>query len=138
MKNIWHIWHTKHKKTLPIRCSICAIFLPFVSVSLQICNGTDTNAKPENNILFYFPLSSPFCTWFFLSPLKICLSLPSSQPCSSSSHNQTQARRRWRRQRRRRIRRTKRIWFLISDFWSLSLAWFVGLWVHSYVMMVTN
>ena len=74
MSNIWHIWHTKHQKTPHNKCSICAKFLPFVSVPLQICNSTDTNAKPENNILFDFSLSSQFFIWFFLYLLKIYLS----------------------------------------------------------------
>ena len=68
------------QKTPPIRCFICAKFLPFVSVPLQICNGTDTNAKPKNTILFDFSLSSYLFIWFFLSLLRICLFLPSSQP----------------------------------------------------------
>ena len=47
---------------------------------MQICNSTDTNAKPKNIILLDFSLSSHFFIWFFLSLLKIYLSLPSSQP----------------------------------------------------------
>ena len=45
------------QKTPPIRCSICANFLPFVSVPLQICNVTDINGKLKNTILFDFSLS---------------------------------------------------------------------------------
>ena len=71
---------TPNTKTPPIKCSICAKFLPFVSAPLQICNGTDTNGKLKNTILFGFSLSSHFFIWFSLSLLRICLSLPSSQP----------------------------------------------------------
>ena len=61
--NIWHLAH-QAQKTPPIRCSMCAKFLPFVSVPLQICNGMDTNAKPKNTILFDFSLSSHFFIYF--------------------------------------------------------------------------
>ena len=105
MLNIWHISHTKHKKQLPIRFCICCKIIPFVSIPLQICNGTDRCGKPKIIILFDFSLSSHFFIWFSLSLLRICLSLslsPKFPTCSSSSHNWMRARRRWRRRRRRR------------------------------------
>ena len=57
--NIKYLTH-QTKKTPPIKCSIFAKFLPFVSVPLQICIGTDTNAKLKNTILFDFSLFSHF------------------------------------------------------------------------------
>ena len=100
-KYLAHLPH-QTQKTSPIRCCICAKFLHFVSVPLQICNSTDTDGKLKNIILFNFSLSSHFFIWFSLSLLRICLSLsPKFPTCSSSSHNRTRARRRCRRRRRR-------------------------------------
>ena len=38
------------QKIPPIRCCICAKIIPFLSVPLQICNGTDRNGK----LKYYF------------------------------------------------------------------------------------
>ena len=54
MINIWHISHTKQENQLSIRyCKCCKIIL-FVSVPLQICNGTDRCGKPKIIILLDF------------------------------------------------------------------------------------
>ena len=96
--NAKYLAHLPHQtqKTPPIRCCVCDKFLQFVSVPLQICNGTDTDGKLKNIILFNFSLSSHFFIWFSLSLFRICLSLfPKFLTRSSSSHNQMRARRRW-------------------------------------------
>ena len=52
-KYLAHLAHQTQK--IPhIRCYICAKIILFVSVPLQICNGTDTNAKPKYCFLFDF------------------------------------------------------------------------------------
>ena len=54
MLNIWHISHTKQEnQLLVIYCKCCKI-IPFVSVPLQICNGTDKCDKPKIIILLDF------------------------------------------------------------------------------------
>ena len=52
--NIWHISHTKQENQLPIKYCICCKIIPFVSVPLQICNGTDRCDKPKIIILLDF------------------------------------------------------------------------------------
>ena len=54
--NAKYLAHLAHQtqKIPPIRCYICAKIILFVSVPLQICNGTDTNAKPKYCFLFDF------------------------------------------------------------------------------------
>ena len=54
MLNIWHISHNKQENQLLIRYCICCKIIPFVSVLLQICNGTDRCGKPKIIILFDF------------------------------------------------------------------------------------
>ena len=48
-----HLAH-QTQKIPPIRCYICVKIIPFVFVPLQICNGTDTNAKLKYCFLFGF------------------------------------------------------------------------------------
>ena len=52
--SIWHISHTKQENQLPIKYCICCKIIPFVSVPLQICNGTDKCGKPKIIILLDF------------------------------------------------------------------------------------
>ena len=93
-----HLPHQTQKIPL-IRCSICVKFLPF--------NGTNTNGKLK--ILFYstFALSSHFFIWFYLSLLRISLSLSLSQVPNQFLHfSQSDASKKkvaQRRQRRRPI-----------------------------------
>ena len=57
---IFGTFGTPNTKKPPIRCCICAKIISFMSVPLQICNDTDTNAKPKYCFLFSFlsPLTS--------------------------------------------------------------------------------
>ena len=54
MLNIWYISHTKHENQLPIRYCKFYKIIPFVSVPMQICNGTDRCGKPKIIILLDF------------------------------------------------------------------------------------
>ena len=95
------IWGGKSTHSRCGKCAKCQIFVTFATPNTkntshqmfymcQIfticvrtvanCNGMDTNGKLKNTILFGFSLSSHFFIWFCLSLLRICLSLPSSQP----------------------------------------------------------
>ena len=75
MLNIWHISHTKHKKQLPIRYCICCKIITFVSVPLQICNGTNRCGKPKIIILLLFSLLSFIYLIFSLPSQNLSLSL---------------------------------------------------------------
>ena len=52
--SIWHKSHTKQENQLPIRYCKCCKIIPFVSVPLQICNGTNKCGKPKIIILLDF------------------------------------------------------------------------------------
>ena len=49
VSNAKYLAHISHQtqKTAPIRCCICVKIIPFLFVSLQICNGTDKCGKPK-------------------------------------------------------------------------------------------
>ena len=87
-----NIWHTKHQKTPHSRCFKCCKYLAFVSVPLQICNSTDTNAKTKIMFFIWLSLSSHFFNWFLLSLLTSdsSSSLNRERTHSTSSNNKLQ------------------------------------------------
>ena len=74
---IFGIWHSKHKKRSFIRCVKCVKLLQHAIVPLHFWHGTK-----ENGIWVYYFFYSSFSLLsllyliFFLSLLRICLSLP--------------------------------------------------------------
>ena len=78
---IFGTFGTPNTKKPPIRCCICAKIISFMSVPLQICNGTETNAKPKYCFLFGFLSPLTFGLGFF--------SLFSQQTSSSLNRERT-------------------------------------------------
>ena len=73
---IFGIWHTKQQKWSFIRCVKCIKLLQHVTVPLHFWHGTDNNGIWVYYFFIHLSLSSHFFIWFFLSFLRICLSLP--------------------------------------------------------------
>ena len=73
---IFGIWHTKYQKRRFIKCVKYVKLLQHTTVLLHFWHDTNENSIWVYYFFIHLCLSSHFFIWFFLSLLRICLSLP--------------------------------------------------------------